>query len=280
MCEDKFEQYMKEERRYLYERINLLRLIKPGNNGIRDVFFRYSFTVMGFENMVEHCSYNQTRNFIDSRKFTLSEEEIVSCNQWLNDYCNAPYTLLKESIDEFSWGLEQDDTPTGFEQHITATLKKLRDKSMWLTLPDGSETTVGWLAKATTNKKSGIAHIKLDEDMVPYLFDLKQKFTQYQLYNVLGMKSAFSVRIYELMKSYSFRHTIIFELNELKELLMVEHVKSYVNYKDFRVKVLEKAQTEINELTDINIEFEPIKTGRKVTSIKFIIEEKFKNSRK
>lgn len=57
-------------------------------------------------------------------------------------------------------------------------------------------------------------------------------------------------------------------------------MKSYVNYKDFRVKVLEKAQTEINELTDINIEFEPIKTGRKVTSIKFIIEEKFKNSRK
>ena len=51
-------------------------------------------------------------------------------------------------------------------------------------------------------------------------------------------------------------------------------------FPDFRRKVLEKAQLEINELTDINIEFEPIKTGRKVTSIKFIIEEKFKNSRK
>lgn len=165
-------------------------------------------------------------------------------------------------------------------QDVKATLKKLRDKSMWLTLPDGSETTVGWLAKATTNKKSGIAHIKLDEDMVPYLFDLKQKFTQYQLYNVLGMKSAFSVRIYELMKSYSFRHTITFKLDELKKLLMVEDVKSYNRFPDFRRKVLEKAQLEINELTDINIEFEPIKTGRKVTSIKFIIEEKFKNSRK
>ena len=137
-----------------------------------------------------------------------------------------------------------------------------------------------WLAKVRTNKRSGIAHIKLDEDLAPYLFDLKQQFTQYQIYNVLGMKSAFSVRIYELMKSYSFRHTITIELDELKRLLMVENVKSYVNYKDFRVKVLEKAQTEINELTDINIEFEPIKTGRKVTSIKFIIEEKFKNSRK
>ena len=164
--------------------------------------------------------------------------------------------------------------------YVKETLKKLRDRSMWMTLEDGSETVVGWLDRVTTNKKSGLAHIRIDDRLIPYLFDLKQQFTQYQLYNILGMKSAFSVRIYELMKSYSFRHTIIFELNELKELLMVEHVKSYVNYKDFRVKVLEKAQTEINELTDINIEFEPIKTGRKVTSIKFIIEEKFKNSRK
>lgn len=164
--------------------------------------------------------------------------------------------------------------------YVKETLKKLRDRSMWMTLEDGSETVVGWLDRVTTNKKSGLAHIRIDDRLIPYLFDLKQQFTQYQLYNILDMKSAFSVRIYELMKSYSFRHTIIFELNELKELLMVEHVKSYVNYKDFRVKVLEKAQTEINELTDINIEFEPIKTGRKVTSIKFIIEEKFKNSRK
>lgn len=164
--------------------------------------------------------------------------------------------------------------------YVKETLKKLRDRSMWMTLEDGSETVVGWLDRVTTNKKSGLAHIRIDDRLITYLFDLKQQFTQYQLYNILGMKSAFSVRIYELMKSYSFRHTIIFELNELKELLMVEHVKSYVNYKDFRVKVLEKAQTEINELTDINIEFEPIKTGRKVTSIKFIIEEKFKNSRK
>lgn len=164
--------------------------------------------------------------------------------------------------------------------YVKETLKKLRDRSMWMTLEDGSETVVGWLDRVTTNKKSGLAHIRIDDRLIPYLFDLKQQFTQYQLYNILGMKSAFSVRIYEIMKSYSFRHTIIFELNELKELLMVEHVKSYVNYKDFRVKVLEKAQTEINELTDINIEFEPIKTGRKVTSIKFIIEEKFKSSSK
>lgn len=158
--------------------------------------------------------------------------------------------------------------------NIKTILKGLRDKSMWLTLPDGSETTVGWLAKATTNKRSGVAKIKLDEDLVPYLFELGQKFTQYQLYNILAMKSAFSVRIYELMKSYAFQKSKTFDIDELKSLLMVEDVKSYHNFKDFRRFVLEIAEREINELTDLNISFEPITQGRKVVKVKFRVDEK------
>jgi hypothetical protein len=121
MCEDKLAQYMDNEMEYLNERINLLRLFKFGNIGFIDVFFHYSFIVMGFiKNTIDHCSHNQTRNTIASGRFTLNEAEVVSCNQWLNDYCNAPYALLKNSIDEFSWGLEQIDVPTGFEQYTTA----------------------------------------------------------------------------------------------------------------------------------------------------------------
>lgn len=121
MCEDELEQYMHNEMEYLNERINLLRLFKPGNIGFIDVFFHYSFTVMGFiKNTVDHCSHNQTRNTITNSRFTLNGAEVILCNQWLNDYCNTPYDLLKNSIDEFSWGLEQIDNPTGFEQYTTA----------------------------------------------------------------------------------------------------------------------------------------------------------------
>lgn len=121
MCEDELAQYMNKEMKFLNERIDLLRLFKSGNIGFRDVFFHYSFTVMGFiKNTIDHCSHNQTRNAIASERFTLSELEIALCNKWLNDYCNEPYALLKNSIDEFSWGLEQIDVPTGFEQYTTA----------------------------------------------------------------------------------------------------------------------------------------------------------------
>lgn len=157
---------------------------------------------------------------------------------------------------------------------VKEVLKHLRDRSMWLTLENGSETLVGWLAKVTTNKRSGIAKIKLDEDLVPYLFDLGQKFTQYQLYNILAMKSAFSVRLYELLKSYAYQKSKTFDLDELKQLLMVNEVKSYARFPDFRRYVLEKAQEEINELTDININFEPITKGRKVVKVKFRIDIK------
>lgn len=156
---------------------------------------------------------------------------------------------------------------------IKAILKKLSDRSMWLDDGNG-EVTVRWLAKARVNKRSGLAKIEIDRDLAPYLFDLGQRFTQYQLNNILAMKSAFSVRIYELMKSYSFQKSKTFDIDELKHILMVENVKSYSNYKDFRIYVLEKAQSEINELTDIKISIEPIYKGRKVAKVKFYIEEK------
>lgn len=157
---------------------------------------------------------------------------------------------------------------------VKATLKNLRDRSIWVTMADGSETTVSWLDRATTNKKSGIVKVRIDDRLAPYLFDLGQKFTQYQLYNILAMKSAFSVRIYELMKSYAYQRSKTFELDELKHLLMVDDIKSYNRFPDFRRKVLEVAQGEINELTDINIYFEPITKGRKVVKIKFHIQQK------
>ena len=157
---------------------------------------------------------------------------------------------------------------------IKYTLQKLSDKSMWLTTSENEEVLCRWLSKIKINKKSGIVQIKLDEDLIPYLFDLKEKFTKYQLYNILSMKSAFSIRIYELMKSYEFQGTHTFELDELKRLLMVEDVKSYNRFPDFRRFVLEKAQKEINEITDINIYFDTITKGKKVVKVKFRIKKK------
>lgn len=159
-------------------------------------------------------------------------------------------------------------------QNVKATLKGLRDKSFWLKMPDNSEITISWIAKVSCNKKSGLIKIKIDEDMIPYLFNLKERFTQYQLYNILNMRSAFSIRLYELLKSFAFCGKYEVELEELKKILMVEDVKSYERFPDFRRKVIEIAIREINDLTDLLIKYETIKKGKKVTAIQFKIKSK------
>lgn len=207
---------------------------------------------------------------------------------------NVPFQLEYEfDILEYSRVCSLEGKNGRFYEETKAILKGLRDKSMWLTLDDGSETTVGWLAKATTNKRSGIAKIRIDEDLAPYLFDLQSKFLSYGLKNILNMKSQYSIRLYELMKSYhdmkvgqidrrSFaqknekpmRISWTINLEELKKTLMVDTIKSYSNFNLFKTKVLEVAQKEINELTDITLYFEPITKGRKTVKVKFTIVAK------
>lgn len=176
---------------------------------------------------------------------------------------------------------------------IKSTLKTLADKSMWFTLEDGSETLVRWFDRVTTNKRSGKAKIRIDDRLAPLLFDLKGKYLSYGLKNILCMKSQYSLRMYEILKAYydmkigqidqrnpvekgnepkSISWTI--DIDELKKKLMVEGIKSYVNYKDFRKYVLEMAQKEINEMTDINFYFEPVLKGRKTVKVEFTITRK------
>ena len=56
--------------------------------------------------------------------------------------------------------------------------------------------------------------------------------------------------------------------------------KSYNLYSNFKAKVLAISEREINEKTDLNISYEEIKSGKKVTSIKFHISKKDDSSTK
>lgn len=165
---------------------------------------------------------------------------------------------------------------------VKTALKNVSDKSMWLTLEDGTETVVRWFDRVSTNKRNGIAKIRIDDRLAPYLFDLKSKFLSYGLKNILNMKSQYSIRLYELLKSYHGmrsgqgqtdhkKTSWTIDLDELKKKLMIDNLKTYNDFSKIRTKVLEVAQKEINELTDISIYFEPITKGRKTEKVKFSI---------
>lgn len=137
---------------------------------------------------------------------------------------------------------------------------------------------VAWLSSVEYEKGSGMVELEFSPKLKPYMLKLNTMFTQYQLANILSMKSKYSPRIYEilkcndgLLKSNPFKKKdfIEVELEELRQLLKAEDI--YPRYYDFRRYILETTQKELKKNSDISFDFEENRIGRRVTSIKFYI---------
>lgn len=156
--------------------------------------------------------------------------------------------------------------------NIKRTIQTLADKSFWVMLPNGKESLCRWISKARIEPQSGAVELMLDNDLAPYLLQLKKDFTAYSLYNIMGMKSKYSPRLYELIKSHQYKSTFTIQIDDLKKMLCAEKYQ----YCNFKQKVLDVSASEINTISDIIIDYDTIKSGRKVNAIKFFV--RIKNS--
>lgn len=134
---------------------------------------------------------------------------------------------------------------------------------------------VSWFSSVAYEKGSGVIELEFSPRLKPYMLKLNTIFTKHKKDNILNMKSEYSSRIFELLKCNEFKKQgyIEIELDELKKITGA-NAKAYENYSDFKRKVILKVQKELVEKADINFNFEEIKTGRKITSIKFTIPSK------
>jgi hypothetical protein len=109
--------------------------------------------------------------------------------------------------------------------------------------------------------------------MYPYLLELKRDFTQYKLSQITRLSSTYAIRLYELLKKQERLGSRSFFIDDLKKKLNISDDK-LKSFADFRLYVLEIAKREIDEKTDILIDFKFIKTGRKITAVQFCVTPK------
>jgi len=160
----------------------------------------------------------------------------------------------------------------GMYTSLKETLKKLSDRSFWAAIDEqGTETLLRWIQKPYVLHRRGQVKIQLDEDMRPFLLELKRQFTTYSLIYILGMRSQYSIRIYELLKSYQKLGKWEFDIDDLKRKLMCEN---YIQWNDFKRYVLDVSMREINKCSDLLVNYELIKDGHRFSKIIFIIEPK------
>jgi len=119
---------------------------------------------------------------------------------------------------------------------------------------------------------NGILKLKINPEMKPFYLNLDW-YTKYQLKNILQFKSTYSFRFYELLKQYQNIRERTLHIEDIRLKLDIRK-DEYPKYANLKQKVINPAIKEINEKTNITINFEDIKQSRRVSSIKFYIKPK------
>lgn len=142
-----------------------------------------------------------------------------------------------------------------------------------LELPqDNGHLQVSFISRARYERGKGYVELSFDPVLKPYLLQLKERYTQYDVRNILPLQSFYSQRIYELLKQYARIGERRMAVDDLREILRLS--SAYDHYGSFKKRVILQAQRELRENTDLSFEFTEIKTGRKVTHLRFRIDDR------
>lgn len=128
-----------------------------------------------------------------------------------------------------------------------------------------------WLSVAEFNARKGLARLGFDNEMKPYLLNLKERFTMNSLNQVLRLKSAYTIRLYELLSVVRNmrKRQRVFDYAELRATL---GANDDYDWYDFKRWILEPARKEMAESTDITFTYKEKRVRRKVIELAFSIK--------
>lgn len=217
--------------------------------------------------------YNQQPNEItlSRQRFSVIEKRIVYL---IINRLDTGFNIDQDLFQNKEFNIPVKELGETNYKRIREECKRLRYKEMGI--PQDGEKYVFWdinpfpEAKLT---KDGVLSITMYSKAVPYFIELKKGFTTYQLKAALNLTSTYSQRLYELLSKY--KDTGIWnnvEIEYLKQLLSIEGKYNEVSM--FRERVLNPAQKELKNKTDLAFSYELHKTGRRYTHLTFKIHHR------
>lgn len=135
-----------------------------------------------------------------------------------------------------------------------------------------------WVDKIGYENDTGTVYLRFTADVVPLITRLEKEFTKYEIEQVAKLDSGYAIRLYEiLIKWRKNGKPPKFDLLEFRRKLGVED-SQYKTMSNFKSRVLNPSIKQINEHTDITVEYKQITQGRKITGFEF--SYKFKDKKK
>ena len=132
------------------------------------------------------------------------------------------------------------------------------------------------LPMITNSDDNLIARVVLHEDIIPYISQLREQFTQLMLDDVVDFGSFYSYRVYLMMMQFRSTGICTIKISDLRDTLELKD--KYEATKDLRKWVVDTAVDEINEKSPFNVTYEMTKTGRKFTHLVLKFKPKKKDA--
>ncbi|MDQ8954583.1 replication initiation protein RepM [Acinetobacter rudis] len=134
-----------------------------------------------------------------------------------------------------------------------------------------------WVSQIAYNDNEAIVDLIFAPAVVPFITRLEEQFTKYELQQVRSLSSAYAIRLYELLIQWrSAGKTPFIELQDFRKKLGVLD-NEYLRMAHLKERILELSIKQINEHTDIIVEYQQHKRGRSIAGFSFTFKQK-KNS--
>lgn len=115
------------------------------------------------------------------------------------------------------------------------------------------------------------AELTCTESAKQYIFNVeKLNYLRYKLKNIINIKSRYAYIMFLYIWENKYHGTWEVPLDELKRILNCDNEEYCKQFKVFNDRVLKRIHKEINEVTDIQYDYETVKRGRSVVAIKII----------
>lgn len=220
----------------------------------------------------------QSNKLTEARYFlTLGEQKVILLLISMISPEDTDFKSYEIKISDFAdvMGLKSHNV----YERISEVLDKLLSRVLHIP-KDTGYLKIGWISSAEYIEGTGTVQLSFDDKLKPYLLQLKDYFKSYNLFVVTQFKSAYSIRIYMLLKQYEKIGTREFKLEELREILGIQE-KEYPRFADFRRRVIDQARKEFEQRnkhtrcyqSDISFDLETIREKRKITKLRFIIKK-------
>lgn len=187
---------------------------------------------------------NSTGAITPDDLFTL---HISDLENYIDDGTELRYNDLKDAVDKLA------------ERWVLFLKPSVRSRKP-------IETKVRWVSTITYLPSEGRIILGFSYHILPFISELTKEFTKYKLEYVMQFKCSYSFDFYELFKS-SMSSESILTLEWIKDKFQLDD--KYNRTDNLQNRVIKPAITEINKYSDVNVDFVPVREGRKITAFKF-----------